>query len=141
MADEAPSSAERTGFLAERLVRLGDRHLTWPELCEQAGVEHAVADRLWRALGFPDVPPDEPAYTDDDVRALEIAAQGLDQLRGSEREAAVDLLVREARTVSAYLTRISEVQIDALVDLERHGLRERAIAQAFECGLADSELG
>ena len=55
--------------LAEALARLGERKLTWPELCERAGVEHAIADPLWRALGFPDVPSDQSAYTDEDVRA------------------------------------------------------------------------
>jgi hypothetical protein len=45
----------------EGLVRLGRRYLTWPALCRRAGVEHEVADPLWRALGFPDVPPNEPA--------------------------------------------------------------------------------
>ena len=59
----------------EALTRLGERLYTWPELCRLAGVEHAVADRLWRALGFPDVPADARVYTGDDVRALEIAAR------------------------------------------------------------------
>jgi adenylate cyclase len=141
MAEPPSSPPEDPGVAAERLVRLGERHLTWPELCRRAGVEHDVADRLWRALGFPDVPPDEPAYTDDDVRALEIAAQGLERLHGAERDAAVDLMVREARAVSAYLTRISEIQVDALLELGRHGLREHAISDAFEHGLDRSELG
>jgi adenylate cyclase len=141
MANQRSISPGDAAEAAERLARLGERDLTWPELCRRADVEHEVADRLWRALGFPDVPPDEPAYTNDDVRALEIAAQGLDRLRGDEREAAIELLVREAREISAYLTRISEVQIDAVVDLQRHGLREHAISEAVERGLADSELG
>ncbi len=115
--------------------------MTWPELCSRAGVEHEIADRLWRALGFPDVPPDQPAYADDDVKALRLAAQGLDQLEGKKREEAVDLLVREARAVSAYLTRISEIQVDALFYLREYGLRGHAIADAFEHGLQDSELG
>ena len=139
--DDPAASSEDPGVATERLVRLGTRHLTWPELCKRAGVEHEVADRLWRALGFPDVPPDEPAYTDDDVRALAIAAQGLDQLEGGEHEEAVDYLVREARAVSAYLTRISEIQADALFYLQRYGLRGHAIADGFEHGLQDSELG
>jgi adenylate cyclase len=141
MANQWSTSPEDAAEAAERLVRLGERDLTWPELCRRAGVEHEVADRLWRALGFPDVPPDEPAYTKEDVRALEIAAQGLDRLHGDERRAAIELLVREARAISAYLTRISEVQIDALVELGQQGLREHAISEAFERGLADSELG
>lgn len=140
---EAPARAdsEAAAVATERLVRLGERHLTWPELCARAGVEHAVADRLWRALGFPDVRPDEPAYTDDDVRALALAAQGLDRLDGKRRAEAVELLVREARAVSAYLTRISEIQVDALFYLREYGLRGQAIADGFEHGLQDSDLG
>jgi adenylate cyclase len=141
MSDHETSSPDEAAAAAERLVRLGNRYLTWPELCSRAGVEHEVADRLWRALGFPDVPPDEPAYTDDDVRALEIAGQGLERLDGREREQAIELMVREARAVSAYLTRISEIQVDTLLELQAHGLREHAISDAFGHGLADSELG
>jgi adenylate cyclase len=141
MAEPTRAESEAGAAATERLVRLGDRHLTWPELCSRADVEDEVADRLWRALGFPDVPPDEPAYTDDDVRALALAAQGLDQLDGSRREEAIELLVREARAVSAYLTRISEIQVDALFYLREYGLRGHAIADGFEHGLQDSELG
>jgi adenylate cyclase len=135
------ASPDDAAAAAERFVRLGKRYLTWPELCNRAGVDHDVADRLWRALGFPDVPPDEPAYTDDDVRALGLAAQGLDRLEGQRREEAEELLVREARAVSTYLTRISEIQVDALFYLREYGLRGQAIADAFEHGLQDSELG
>jgi hypothetical protein len=38
----------------ERLVRLGPKELTWPEVCARAEISHEVADPLWRALGFPD---------------------------------------------------------------------------------------
>src|SRR3954451_22926003 len=141
MSDHETSSPDEAAAAAERLVRLGRRYLTWPELCRRAGVEHAVADRLWRALGFPDVPPDEPTYTDDDVRALEIAVQGLDRLDGEDRDAAVELIVRDARSVSAYLTRISEIQADSLTEMQRYGLREHAIREALERGIADSEFG
>ena len=141
MSNARRSPPEDVAAAAESLVRLGDRYLTWPELCSRAGVEHEVADRLWRALGFPDVPPDEPAYTDDDVRALEIAAEGLGRLDGGERQEAIELMVREARAISAYLTRIGEIQVDTLLELQAHGLREQAITDAFEHGIADSELG
>ena len=141
MAQPTRAESDPATAATERLVRLGERHLTWPELCSRAGVEHEVADRLWRALGFPDVPAGEAAYSDDDVRALALAAQGLDELEGRRREEAIDLLVREARAVSAYLTRISEIQVDALFYLRDYGLRGHAIADAFEHGLQDSELG
>jgi adenylate cyclase len=126
---------------AEAITRLGERRYTWPELCRLAGVEHEVADRLWRALGFPDVPADAPAYTADDVRALKVAAEGLDGLSDPEREAAVDLMVREARSVAAHLARIAEIEVDALGELARLGVRHTALEQARERGLEDSDLG
>jgi adenylate cyclase len=138
--DHGDSSGEATDPV-DQLVRLGPRHLTWPELCLRAGVPHEVADPLWRALGFPDVPPDEPSYTDDDVRALEIAAQGLNAVPDSERSAAVELMVREARSISAYLMRISEIQVESLTELARYGLRSHAIQEAREQGIERSELG
>src|SRR5436190_4366877 len=142
MADESiPPPGEPVRDPVEALVRLGERSLTWPQLCLRAGVEHEVADRLWRALGFPDVSPNEPAYTEDDVRALEIAAQGLDGVDAEHRENAVELMVREARSISAYLTRISEIQADSLTDLRRYGLRTKVIEGAFQRGLANSDLG
>jgi class 3 adenylate cyclase/SAM-dependent methyltransferase len=126
---------------AEAITRLGERRHTWPQLCRLAGVEHPVADRLWRALGFPDVPPDAAVYTDDDVRALEIAAQGLERLSDAEREAAVEMIVREARSVSGHLARIVEIQVATLAEYGRLGLRGGAVAQALERGLEHSDLG
>jgi adenylate cyclase len=138
---EIDDSPEQLPDAAERLVRLGERYLSWPELCRRAGVPHEVADPLWRALGFPDVPPDGPAYTDDDLRALEIAAEGLERLRGDDRRAAIDLIVREARSISVYLAPISEAQVESLPELQRYGLRSQAIEQAFERGIQQSDLG
>ena len=109
--------------------------------CERAGVEHAIADPLWRALGFPDVPPDEPAYTEDDVRALRIATEGLHRLKEEDRERALRFILREARTLSGYLARIAETQVDALAELRSLQLREGARAEALELGLERSAIG
>jgi len=126
---------------ADALTRLGERRYTWPELCRIAGVEHEIADRLWRALGFPDVPPEEAAYTDEDVRALTIATEGLDALSAPDRERAVDLMVREARSVSGHLGRIVEIQVDTLAEYGRLGVRRGAAEQALERGIDRSDLG
>jgi class 3 adenylate cyclase len=125
----------------EAITRLGARRHTWPELCRLAGVEHEVADRLWRALGFPDVPADARVYTADDLRALKVAAEGLGGLVGPEREAAVDLMVREARSVGAHLARVAEIEVDAFAELRRLGVRQAALEQALERGLEHSDLG
>ena len=138
MADrsQAPDDPDEV----ERLVRLGPRELTWPEVCSRAGVEHEVADVLWRALGFPDVPPDERAYTDEDVRALALAAEGIDLLKGDRREAALDAIVREARMVSAHLTRVAEIEVDAMAEMRSLGLRERLLDGALQRGLERSDM-
>ena len=108
---------------AEALTRLGERLYTWPELCRLAGVEHAVADRLWRAPGFLDVPADARLHGDD-VRALEIAAEGIDGLSDAERQFAVELMVREARGVGAH-PRIAEIEVDAVAEPDALGYGRR----------------
>src|SRR5205807_2450107 len=108
---------------------------------ERAGVDHEIADPLWRALGFPDVAPEEPAYTEEDIRALQIAAKGIPSLEGHERERALELIVREARTVSGHLARIAEQQVDVLPQLQAMGLRQHSVAEALERGLERSRLG
>ena len=125
----------------ERLVRLGPKELTWPEVCARARVSHEVADPLWRALGFPDVPPEEPAYTSDDVRALRIAADGVESVRGDQRRTALDAIVREARMVSFHMSRIAEIEVEAMAELAALGLRQRVLAEASERGLQQSDLG
>jgi adenylate cyclase len=125
----------------ERLVHLGPKELTWPEVCARAGISHEVADPLWRALGFPDIPPDERAYAGDDVRALRIAAEGIEALRGGHRRAALDAIVREARMVSFHMTRIAEVEIESMAEVSALGLRERVLAEASQRGLEHSDLG
>jgi adenylate cyclase len=125
----------------ERLVRLGPKELTWPQVCARAGISHEVADPLWRALGFPDIPPDEPAYTTDDVRALRIAADGIESLRGDHRRVALDAIVREARMVSSHMTRVAEIEVESMAELRALGLRERVLAEATERGVEHSDLG
>jgi adenylate cyclase len=125
----------------ERLVRLGPKELTWPEVCARAGIGHDVADPLWRALGFPDIPPAERAYTRDDVRALQIAAEGIESLRGDHRRAALDAIVREARMVSSHMTRIAEIEIESMAEVSALGLRERVLAEASQRGVEHSDVG
>jgi adenylate cyclase len=125
----------------ERLVRLGPKELTWPQVCARARVSHEVADPLWRALGFPDIPPEESAYTTDDVRALRIAADGIESVRGDHRRAALDAIVREARMVSSHMSRIAEIEVESMAELAALGLRERVLAEASERGVQHSDLG
>ena len=79
--------------------------------------------------------------TEDDVRALRIAAEGLDTLEGDHRDRALEFIVRETRRGSGYLARIGETQVDAFAELQGLGLWERARAEVLDHGLEHSPLG
>jgi adenylate cyclase len=135
-----PDDLQATLAASERLTDLGSPHLTGDEIAERAGVDRGVADRLWRALGFPDTERDERVFTDQDVRALKIATEGLDRLAGDKLERAVELIVREARILSAHLADVAEIEIDAMVAMRDLGLRQDTLAAALEHGLQGSDL-
>jgi adenylate cyclase len=125
----------------ERLVRFPRPTLDPTEVCEVAGVDREVGDALWRALGFPDVPEGVIAYTDEDARALRLAAEGLDRLDPGQREEGLRLMLQEARMLSAHLAALAETELDAMAALQARGLRTRLIADAVERGLERSDLG
>lgn len=131
---------DRTAEALDRLVDLGTPRFTGSEVAQRAGVDREVADRMWRALGFPDTDEHERAFTDQDVRALSIAAEGVERLDGERKDAAVELIVREARILSAYMASLAEVETEAIPALAALGLRNGMIADAFEHGLQHSDL-
>jgi hypothetical protein len=87
------------------------------------GADRDVADRLWRALGFPDVPEGKLAFTDEDARALRLATEGLAPLTSDRREQALELMLHEARVISARLANLAELELDAIGALIKLGLR------------------
>ena len=125
----------------QRLVGFPRPTLDPTEVCEAAGVDRDVGDALWRALGFPDVPEGVIAYTDEDARALRLAAEGLDRLAPAQREQGLRLMLQEARMLSAHLAALAETELDAMPALQARGLRTSLIAQAVESGLERSDLG
>jgi adenylate cyclase len=56
--------------LADVALLGGKPTYTKVEIAERAGIDAERADTLWRAMGFPDVPEDEVAFTDRDLDAL-----------------------------------------------------------------------
>jgi adenylate cyclase len=124
-----------------QLVGFSPPTLDPTEVCEVAGVDRDVGDVLWRALGFPDVPEGVIAYTDEDARALRLAAEGLDRLGPAQREEGLRLMLQEARMLSAHLAALAETELDAMAALQARGLRTRLIEEAVEHGLEKSDLG
>ncbi len=129
------------GDSIQRLVRLQRPTLDPTEVCEVAGVDRDVGDALWRALGFPDVPEGVIAYSEEDARALRLAAEGLERLESDEREEALRLMLQEARMLSAHLAALADTELDALAELQARGLRTRLIEEAIERGFERSDLG
>ena len=67
--------------------------------------------RLWRALGFPDVPDDDPAFTDADVDALGVLSTLIDSgFVDEDSEASI------ARAMGQALSRLADWQTDMLAD-------------------------
>jgi adenylate cyclase len=124
-----------------RLVDLGEPTLDNEQVSRLAGADRDVADRLWRALGFPDVPEGQLAFTDQDVRALRLATEGLEQLKGEQRERALDAMLHETRIIGASLANLAESELEAIGVLAELGLRRRLLTQAVDLGLENSDFG
>jgi adenylate cyclase len=93
-----PSAAElEQAVLGER------RRYSRVEVCQVAGVSIEQARKLWRAMGFPDVNDDMPAFTDGDANALRRLNAMIDQ--GMIDEA---LAVSITRALGRNLSRLAE---------------------------------
>jgi adenylate cyclase len=125
----------------DRLVGFGEPTLDNEQVCELAGADRDVADRLWRALGFPDVPEGHLAFTEQDARALRLAIEGLEQLEGDQRKQALELTLHETRVFSASLANLAELELEAIGAVAAFGLRRKLLAQAIDRGLENSDYG
>jgi adenylate cyclase len=95
----------------ERLLLDGPRRYTRRDVAEMAGIEPGRTQRLWRALGFPDVADDDRAFTDADVRALGVLSALIDSgFVEPESEASI------ARAIGQALSRLADWQTDMLAD-------------------------
>jgi adenylate cyclase len=95
----------------ERLLLEGPRRYTRLQVAELAGMAPERTQRLWRALGFPDVADDDPAFTDADVNALRVLSSLIDSgFVGPDTEASI------ARAVGQSLSRLADWQTDMLAD-------------------------
>jgi adenylate cyclase len=89
----------------------GPRRYTRLQVAEMAGMPPERTQRLWRALGFPDVGDDDTAFTDADVEALHVLSTLIDSgFVGPETEASI------ARAMGQSLSRLADWQTDMLAD-------------------------
>jgi adenylate cyclase len=93
----------------EELLLDGPRRYTRAQVAELAGVPGERTRQLWRALGFADVPDDDPAFTDADVTALARLAALIDS--GFVEPGAEATI---ARAMGQSLSRLADWQTDML---------------------------
>ena len=115
-----------TADAREALLRLllgGPRRYTRLQVAAMAEMPSERTQRLWRALGFPDVADDDPVFTDADVRALALLSALIDSgFVEPGTEASI------ARAMGQSLSRLADWQTDLLADaLTRSGADRRAV--------------
>ena len=93
---------------------LGERpHLTRVQVAERAGVPLALAEQLWRMLGFPRAADDDVAFTEADVLALRQARELIELgIIGPDSQAAL------VRTWGRSFARLAEWQADLLAEVD-----------------------
>ncbi|MCZ2806639.1 adenylate/guanylate cyclase domain-containing protein [Modestobacter sp. VKM Ac-2983] len=90
----------------------GPRRYTRRQVAELAGMPPERTQRLWRALGFADVPEGDPAFTDADVTALARLSALIDSgFVEPGAEASI------ARAMGQSLSRLADWQTDMLATL------------------------
>src|SRR5947209_14774269 len=108
-AAEAQGQEALQLLAVDRILMPGDTRYTQTEVAEKVGSELDEARRYWRALGFPDIPEGERAFTDSDVEALktlkELTAQGV-----VDAEVALQL----ARVFGQSLSRMADSMVATL---------------------------
>jgi adenylate cyclase len=135
---EEIAEADRDGWLTLLAI---DRTLfgeppkyTREEVADRSGVDPEVSRRLWRALGFPDVPDGAPVFTEESVRVLAALQERVEAWfvrRGDTPDEATDALVAQVRAISSGLARVAETLSDSVVD---------SVAAAREMGLTDEQI-
>jgi adenylate cyclase len=109
-SDEEIAEAEAGDVLdllvADRLLVPAGQRYTEGEVAAKTGMEVDLLRRFWRALGFADVAPDDPKFTDLDVDAL-LTLRSVMELGAADVESSLQL----ARVIGASMARIAEAEM------------------------------
>jgi adenylate cyclase len=81
-------------------------------LAAAAGLDEELARRLWRAVGFPDVPSGVAAFTDRDADAARLALA-----QAPERDIEEGTLLQQVRVISGSLARVASVEAEGIAEL------------------------
>jgi adenylate cyclase len=113
----------------DRMLMPEVAHYDSAGVAEAAGTTQEVAGRVWRSLGFPDIPEGVAAFSDRDARALRFAVE---RLQGT---ASLAELEHQVRVVSASLARLAAFEADLVAEtldgLRATGADEDTVAMAL----------
>jgi len=131
--DAEIENAESSGYLSllvlDRAILPGERKYTIADLAKRAGIELSIARRIWRAVGFPDLPDELPAFTDSDVETVRAFVRTFD--RPWVLDWTIDRALPQARVVSASMARIADAVTDELA---------RSFHEAADAGMSDEQI-
>jgi adenylate cyclase len=106
---DAAIAENRLDLLVIDRLLLPTSHLRTPEqVIETTGIPLEIAERLWRALGFPEVGEGNPAFTDQDIEALR-TIQGLTELGLTTGETSVQV----TRVLGSSMSRVADAFMSA----------------------------
>jgi adenylate cyclase len=115
-----------------------ERKFTADELAEAAGFDGALARRLRRAMGLPDVPDGESAFFEEDLRALQKAKELMDEDGLSSAE-----ILHLTRTLGLAAARMADAVVGFWVDRVTSDVaagREQAVSTPPEKRVDDLEV-
>jgi adenylate cyclase len=127
--DEAARNHDLTLLVFDRAVLPGARRYTLTEVAARAGTDPETAAAVWRALGFPDLPDELPAFTDQDVDALGGFVEQLEDPWFADWD--LERALPTIRVLSSALARFADAESDDV---------ELSIDQARQAGLSDDDL-
>jgi adenylate cyclase len=93
----------------DRILMPGATRYTQSEVVDKVGFDIDAARRYWRALGFPDIPEGERAFTDSDVEALKTLKELTDQ-----GVVDVEVVLQLARVFGQSLSRMADSMVATL---------------------------
>jgi len=94
-------------LVLDKILLPSRRKLTLTDVADRADLPFDLIRRLWRALGFPDVAPDDAAFSDVDLDALK-KAETVMALGLVNRDSLVDM----ARVIGSSMARIAAAEVD-----------------------------
>ena len=126
-------NASRGDYLAllvlDREVLPGERKYTLRELAARGKTDLPTTRAIWRAIGFPDIPDDFPAFTDANVATLRAFLETFADPWFVDWS--LDVALTQARVVSSSLARIADAVTDDVA---------RSFQEARAVGMSDEEL-